>query len=370
MQKNNALQSMRGLAALVVLLGHSQLLLSAKLQDPLPSMLFQAGPAVIFFFVLSGFVLGQSLRRSSTFGAFALKRLARLIPVYWSAVFFGVLCYRLLWHDPIVGVDPWLGGTFAGWPSVTLRQIGLNLAAQTVSLNGVLWSVQIEIFMIPIFPVLVAVAARTRLRTDMAILAMLLVLSLFLMFRFAGTPLDVAPHISFFYAGVIIPKFLEFRPMRDLLASGILFGASMTAWLFSGAFGFHFGLSYADQLTLAVVPSVVAIAYVLLNPGSVTSRFLLLRPLVWLGDISYSFYAFGNALLQVCALAVIEIVPREWLLSRHSAAFVVFFAVVLTLAILLPLAGLSERFIERPFIRWGAALITRRKLRYVATVSD
>ena len=101
------LQSLRGLAALAVALGHSFTVLPHgqpaifganftldRVPAALFSLVFQANSAVIFFYVLSGYVLFLSLRRSGqslslrNSAAFVAKRAGRLYPVVWIAVAF------------------------------------------------------------------------------------------------------------------------------------------------------------------------------------------------------------------------------------------------------------------------------------------
>jgi len=82
-QHNDHLQSLRSLAALSVLIGHSTMIVEKGYWAGMPNSIFQQTSAVIFFYVLSGFVLGESLRRGA--GArgvkgigFAFRWLSRL----------------------------------------------------------------------------------------------------------------------------------------------------------------------------------------------------------------------------------------------------------------------------------------------------
>src|SRR5262245_45612568 len=113
---NPRLQSLRGLAALLVLVGHATVLLAYQIDHPLISIFCrQQSGAVLFFYVLSGYVLGESLRRSfdetapaTSFVAFAIKRLFRLLPVYWVAVAVGALTYIVLDRSPpAAGLNGW-----------------------------------------------------------------------------------------------------------------------------------------------------------------------------------------------------------------------------------------------------------------------
>src|ERR1700749_3375680 len=99
------LQSLRGIAALCVAVGHGFTVMTAGRIghpefSPRPGnallaagqLLVQPNTAVILFYVLSGFVLGEALRRSRASGeaqhllAFGIRRLWRLLPVMWLSI--------------------------------------------------------------------------------------------------------------------------------------------------------------------------------------------------------------------------------------------------------------------------------------------
>jgi len=85
-QRIEHLDSLRGVAALAVLFGHS---IGCFKGDKYGEFIYSitAHSAVVFFFLLSGFVLSRSLERNdalSTVGmiAYGIRRLFRLIPCY------------------------------------------------------------------------------------------------------------------------------------------------------------------------------------------------------------------------------------------------------------------------------------------------
>jgi peptidoglycan/LPS O-acetylase OafA/YrhL len=359
---NWPLQSMRGLAALMVLLGHGMLLLDYRPAPALTSMFLQPNSAVLFFYVLSGYVLGESLKRSTGGLAarslgFAVKRLTRLLPVHWLAVLLGAGCYRLLWHKPIPRVNPWLGGMFDGWGSVTFENIRANILGLTVSMNGALWSVQVEIFVIPALIALVALSRRIPLRSDAIVLALLSALALVLTDGpLKGTPWGFFGYLNCFYLGILLPKLAE--RARPLLASGPVTIVAMLGLLMGPLHG-RMAISWSVKLLIDSFISAQIIGFVLLSYTPSVRRFLSLRPLVWLGDVSYSFYAYGNAILAVCALVVIASVPPEWLAGGPKAALVIVASITITLLVSLPLAWISYRWVEIPFMNLGRHMAGR-----------
>ena len=362
---------MRGLAALMVLLGHGMLLLDYRPAPTLTYMFLQPNAAVLFFYVLSGYVLGESLRRST--GAppirslgFVLKRLTRLLPVQWLAVLLGAGCYQLLHHEAIPGVNPWLGGMFNG--TVTLESIRANILGLTVSMNGALWSVQVEIFVIPALIALVALSRKLPLWGDAMVLVLLSALALALTDGpLKGTPWGFLGYLNCFYLGILLPKLAQNAP--SLLASGPAFGFLLASFLVLGAFHLSLGVSGPVKFLIDSFISAQILGFVLNGDASGLRRFLSLRPLVWVGDISYSFYAYGNAILTVCALAVIASVPPQWLAGGPKALLVIVASITITLLVSLPLAWVSYQWIEIPFMCLGrrfaervqSAFTTRRK---------
>jgi peptidoglycan/LPS O-acetylase OafA/YrhL len=362
---NWSLQSMRGLAALTVLLGHGMLLLNYRPAPALTSMFLQPSSAVLFFYVLSGYVLGESLKRSSGGLAarslgFAVKRLTRLLPVHWLAVLLGAGCYRLLWHKPIPQVNPWLGEMFDGWGSVTFENIRANILGLTVSMNGALWSVQIEIFVIPALIVLVALSRRIPIWSDAIVLGLLSALALVLIDgSLKGTPWGFLGYLNCFYLGILLPKLAE--SARRVLASGPVTIVAMLCLIMGPLHG-RMGIPWSVKLLIDSFISAQIIGFVLNSDAPGVQRVLSLRPLVWLGNVSYSFYAYGNAILAVCALAVIAAVPPEWLAGGPKASLVIVASITITLLVSLPLAWISYRWVEIPFMNLGRRIAERLPL--------
>jgi len=140
-QKLESLQVGRGVAAFMVLLFHSQVLMRVVHPDSVFARMFGFGrTGVDFFFVLSGFLMVYVHRRDfglpRRLGPYAYKRLTRIYPVYW------VLCAVLI---PIVVLAP----------SVVQNQGKTTLAALLMSvflvphegarLIGITWSLEYEV---------------------------------------------------------------------------------------------------------------------------------------------------------------------------------------------------------------------------------
>ncbi|WP_149539057.1 acyltransferase family protein [Siccirubricoccus phaeus] len=156
------LDSLRGLAALIVVLHHAYLSLPwvpdwlrwALEATPLRPIA-TGRPAVLFFFVLSGYVLTRALAAQEAkqpgsvlsapgWASYAAQRAVRLgVPVL-ASLLFSALLQRLAWHGPLPAEVPHLVAK-AGWHEMwtwpaMLQQALLLSHGDGFQLNPVLWS--------------------------------------------------------------------------------------------------------------------------------------------------------------------------------------------------------------------------------------
>lgn len=141
--RNHALDGLRGIAALSVALGHCVLtgagagLWHTSLRDfpalswvsialRIMSTLFPSDAAVMVFFVLSGHVLWQSFRRKNL-------RLIPDLPDYVSARLFRLLPLTIITCLP-----------FGFLVDTSARTLAMNMLLFSDTLNGVTWSLQVE----------------------------------------------------------------------------------------------------------------------------------------------------------------------------------------------------------------------------------
>ncbi|MDP4021786.1 acyltransferase [Methylobacterium sp. NEAU 140] len=101
-----AIQGLRGLAALSVLLVHLYLmplsvgLWSGRFPDGLLGVLGTGGRGVELFFVISGYLIPASLRRHGSVGRFFYERALRILPLF------------VILHLVVFAVGPWIGYKF------------------------------------------------------------------------------------------------------------------------------------------------------------------------------------------------------------------------------------------------------------------
>ena len=131
------LDVMRGLAALSVLLFHyctrfDELYHHA--QRPLVGWSLGSF-GMQFFFMISGFVIFMTLERTQRKLDFVVSRVSRLYPVYWAAI---AVTTALVWTFGLPGLEVGLNDTLA---SATMVQSMLGFK----SVDGVYWSLLVEL---------------------------------------------------------------------------------------------------------------------------------------------------------------------------------------------------------------------------------
>ena len=354
---NERLQSLRGIAALCVLGGHSALI-AATPGAIRTQQIFQPNAAVILFYVLSGFVLALSLERDSNLARFVVRRLFRIMPVYWIGVFVSCASYLIASHDAIDGSTPWFNGTIVGGAgAVQWTNIWPNLIVWTTSMSGVLWSIQVELYTAPLIPLMLYVSARIPLVIDILIVIVLAAIMLYLRpdpIVQTWPQLMFIPYLVCFYLGVMLPKLLALKQLRRLFQSGLLAVAALVFSIYVYGHTWQFHIDFYGYLVVSVFISGWLVAYA---ATSKPARSLLsLRPLVWLGDISYSFYAFGTPIMMAVALGVFLVLPVSWRTNDPGAAAIVWLTFAISLAVTLPLAALSYNLIERKINAFGHKL--------------
>lgn len=166
------LDALRGLAAVVVLLHHS-LLSGNFLAGPLgrwlaatPLQPIQSGrPAVMFFFMLSGFVLCKALRdrgfalSARSWAVWAAQRTIRLCLPVLGSVALSLILYALLFDGAWPAEGTWLRETMWQRPP-TLETVALHgfllALGDGFTLNNALWSLVHEWRFSMLIPVLFA----------------------------------------------------------------------------------------------------------------------------------------------------------------------------------------------------------------------
>jgi peptidoglycan/LPS O-acetylase OafA/YrhL len=350
-----ALESLRGIASLSVVIGHSYVftlpIVMATVSQPgfnlahsVVGAIFDPQPAVLLFFVLSGFVLGIQLDRdpvssASSYVAYLVRRAFRLMPMMWVSFVFAFLLFL----------------ASALFDSASKNQIAEQFGffrksffLQDFNLNLVVWTLYVEIICSAVLPLFFLVVGRASVVVNAIILASLLVASILVRSHLT------AQFFVFFYAGLLVGCAPE-RLSR--FAKG---NAGLLLWISSIAI--YFGAKYLipgrmdwlygswQRWQWAEVGACALIVYFVAIQRFPSVQSLLTKSSTrFLGRISFSLYLLHLPVIYFLVKVMSQFglaVTATTTTFERSFYFVVLAGV--TSAISIPLSALTYRRIERP----------------------
>jgi peptidoglycan/LPS O-acetylase OafA/YrhL len=331
------LDALRGIAALSVLLFHY----ANQFQQTYHhlgrfSFSFEVGKyGVELFFVISGFVIFWTLDRTRRAGDFVVHRFARLYPTYWAslAITAGLVA--------IAGLPNQRVGSFDLLMNVTMFPDFLSAKA----VDGSYWTLQIELFFYAQMLCWYALGVLRRIRWVIA--AWLLLAAAYAIAHRLDAPLSytfqellIVRYAHCFSVGILMYRMREAggATLADWL---LLAGAHVVSWLTWGP---------AEAIVLGICTTL----FLLMNAGRL--GVLSWRPLLFLGGISYTLYLLHQEIgyILIAALEKTGLKPVP--------------SILVTTAMMIVLAWLLSRYVERPANRLLRALYERWRGR--APVAD
>ena len=372
---NSRLESMRGLAALCVLLTHCFGIFqidginaywtlpffdqpaNAKILTLIGSLLNPSG-AVVAFFIISGYVLSLSLFRSrkplrQQFGPYIVKRAFRLLPAMWVSILLFAMVREVVPNY----VDPSYQSAFY---SILVTPITLGLVLQNCflyqsTINPVTWTMFVEVVGSLALPLMI-VGSGLGKRAALGLMALLIATA----WLTRSGEFDARRFLFCFDAGVALACFPRLTEKVRLPIPLFLGGVFL---LFIQRIASINGIRGTVLLTVGATMLLVA---VIGAKDATTFRWLDIYPARFLGKISYSLYllhlAIIYALMQL--LACLGFLKVGGLLP--TASLTVGTLVFTTIA-----ASMSYTFVELPMILYGkkayyySLLIVRRNMQHM-----
>jgi peptidoglycan/LPS O-acetylase OafA/YrhL len=365
------LDSLRGLAALFVLFGHTMGAFAwpasflAVAHWPFLSILSQGKQAVVMFFVLSGYVLakpyienGAAPRRNIFLPTFYLRRFLRIWPPWFFAFVFSLAAKKFLFFQPTTqpSISQWLAGFWQAKITAPdfFSQCIFGLHDSTRQLLNQDWSLGVELkgsALIPLF----LICAR---RKNLALIFLIAMLS----------PIFV--HTGHYYVtfiiGVLLAQYDSF-----LIARLIRLGWEARVLLFIGGLllyqGYDFFLavfpSSFPALKFGWVLSALGCAAILISVlGSQTmQRTLNWRPVVFLGRISYSVYLL-QFIIILCLLPPLVALLNQCGITQPLVLFPA--TMLVSVAATFGGSALMYRFVELPVINFSHWLTKKIQVRF------
>jgi peptidoglycan/LPS O-acetylase OafA/YrhL len=347
--RNARLESLRAIGALSVLCAHSLITATLTLtpeDNPQNRVLLAGGELIFLFFVLSGCLLYTPFARTLGPGGegrrvdlkrYFLNRALRMLPLYYVTV---VVLY--FWQPLGAQPEDW-------WRYATFTQFFDEQSAGR--LNGVLWTLVIEMqfyLLLPVFAFLVAKVSRGSLRRAAIVIGVIGVASLVLRLdRRALDHVDATdpfglnslPAMFMFLAGgmglALLRRHLEVTGRRLPGTSGDWLLASLALWTPA------IMIRDIDPLSwCAAVVTVGACMLPLQGEGGFLTKVLDWRPLTMVGVVSYSLYLWHGPVILELAGRPEDVTHKDFLplLGKGLVAALV-------------VAFVSYNVIERPFLK-------------------
>jgi exopolysaccharide production protein ExoZ len=347
-----SIQALRGFAVTLVVLFHVQHYTAERLQ--LPNLLprFDIGAAgVDLFFVISGFIMVYASERlyarRGGMHIFFLRRMARIVPMYWAASTV-LLVYLLARYGDLSaasggGGAEYVVASYLFYPYVRPDGSGLPLL-------GVGWTLNYEAFFYALFGLSLVLPRRIAVPVIGALFALLIALRalypvpdpfdfwfnpLILEFVF-GTSIAMA-----YRAGLRLPMWLTWI----LVALGL----ATLAW--SWREGHLLAPSSWWRILIWGLPALAIVGALALAERPVAKN-LFWRSTGFLGDASYSIYLFHTLALGIPLIALGRFI------APASAPWL-YVPCMLMAAVGLPI--LIYRFAERPLTAWLQRMIEKRE---------
>ncbi|QIS23309.1 acyltransferase family protein [Nocardia terpenica] len=345
-----ALEGMRGLAALGVVVTHVAFQTGATSVPVLGRVWERFDMAVAVFFGLSGFLLwrphaaaARTGRAAQSAGRYLLHRAARILPAYWA-----VVCAVLI----LLPSAAQSAGRRVWVSNLALLQVFVPLTL-TDGLTQ-MWSLSVEVAFYLVLPLLALALRGAAARWRAPAVLALGVLSL--AWNFLPVPTPAAIHadnwlpgyLPWFVAGMLLAELVEAPAPRRILGNRwAMWSLALIAFLLSatdlaGPAGLTHGepWQYAMKMGLGALLGFGLLAPLVLGDG--THRWLESRVAATVGRWSYGIFLWHLAVLAV-VFPIFGIIPFRGMFLH---------VLLLTIVFTIPLAAASYALIEEPVRHW------------------
>ena len=356
------LDALRGLLAVWVMVAHvaSRVLTDTAVQKLHLQAVFEPLIPVYIFMILSGFVIFHLLHRQyDGYQAFLVRRFFRLTPLYFFILPISVLMAGFELHT--LELLPWINGDILDSIKVhrnALKEFWPHVIAHVSLLHGAIpdrvledapftflsqgWSISLEWQFYLIAPVLFLLAKPGRLLW-LALAVLVLVILGSIGYGAVGY---LPSQLIFFAVGILSFYLFRYSTWYDRI-NGRVRGAAVLA----AAVALYYWAT--NPLPWMVWLITMHILFAHRTGPSFMGRISGSRPLIRLGDISYSIYLLHIPILYIVFFLLLRIFPplEPWQFLSMALPF--------TFAATLAGATLTHRFIEKPGVKLGRTLAHR-----------
>ncbi|AIW86024.1 acyltransferase family protein [Bacillus mycoides] len=367
MERHEELDSIRGISSLVVMIGHYLMIFSAfqnysyednkpfvvyLLKETPARLIFSSGnESVIIFFVLSGFVLYESIQKTnSSYGSYLLKRICRIYIPYIVAIVIAIICQTTISKYGISYLSEWFNRSWTIESSLSLIAQHVLLVGKynTDTYNSVIWSLVHEMRISIIFPLVLMVCLRKTVRGSLLSLFSFSICSVVILFLFRSSLTLTSYVLTLHYTVLFLLGALVAKYKNNLIAfysnctkntKIIWFLFAILLYMYEGLIGEIKVLN--NFIFRDYVVAISACLFVILSLSvSTFSTLLRNKYLLYLGKISYSLYLYHLISLFSLIYMLNEILPLTIIL-------------IMSLILSFILATISYLFVEKFSFRLG-----------------
>jgi peptidoglycan/LPS O-acetylase OafA/YrhL len=332
-KRYSELDSIRGLAALMVVLYHYTVRYNQIYGSSIePAFHFSPGAyGVQLFFIVSGFVIFLTLDKTAHSVDFIVSRLSRLYPAYWISI---ILTFSVITIFSLPGREVNIQSALI---NLTMFQQWFNVS----NVDGVYWTLAVELSFYFIMYFLFITQLTKRIEIISIIWLSVIIGSQFLeensgmQIHWAIKLLFLLTYGNLFIAGIMFYKIMH--GARSIHYVILLFSLSTEYYLHG-----EIALLVAAYFSL----------FLLFAQGNL--KILSVKPLIFLGTISYSLYLIH----QNIGYVIIQNLEANGLLNSVSI-------ILVPLTISIAIASLIQIYIEKPsltFVRskWKESSLRKR----------
>jgi peptidoglycan/LPS O-acetylase OafA/YrhL len=329
------LDALRGIAALTVLMYHYLLILPGFDANTSVYVLGAGYEAVLFFFVLSGFVLSLKFfaYKQVTYKSFVIKRFLRIYVPYYGILALALTLYTLLSRQEIPELSSWFNSIWV--KPVTFKSVINHLVLIRPFGYGqyipVLWSLAVEMRMSLIFPLLMIGIKKYDWK-----ISLLVGIGLAAMFY------ENLAYGWMFILGALLAKHRKmFSGWMKKIPTWLKTILLIVSWLLYTVR--YWAVGESSSLTNDVLICVGIALVIILALTTRLSGYLRWKPLLFLGKISYSLYLSHAVVLMAVVYMLYPRVPMYviWLISC---------------GVTLGVSMLSYKYLELPAIKMGCRI--------------
>jgi peptidoglycan/LPS O-acetylase OafA/YrhL len=269
--------------------------------------LWQGYFGVHLFFVISGFVLGLPFVRHFLSGRpapsirnYFLRRVTRIEPPY---ILNMLVCFGLIAYWTPVYRETW------GHLGASLLYLHNLIFSRGSTINGVAWSLEIEVQFYILAPLFAraAFAIRNHALRRTVLTAAILGFAAFTQFvlwktQMEGLKMSLVAYMQYFLAGFLL---------ADLHQTGAIHNRrNSTAWDIAGLTGAVLTLltmMYWRKWLYCALPFLVLLFYAGAFQGRLLRRFFVARPIVIIGGMCYTIYLYHVPIISFCKSLMITL---------------------------------------------------------------